>query len=104
MDKLEAVAEAFAVGEEAHKRIGVTPAMRELMQTYRDNQIAVAETLSEVEPAIEAARAAGIREGLEMAAKVAYVTCAQTRHVTLGDKVADAIRALKDSHPTPDAV
>ena len=54
--------------------------------------------------AIPDARAAGVREGLEMAAKVAYVTCAQTRHVTLGDKVADAIRALKDSHPTPDAV
>ena len=32
---------------------------------------------------------------LEEAAGVAYRTCAETRHVTLGDKCAAAIRALK---------
>lgn len=38
----------------------------------------------------------GIAKGLEMAARVGYVTCAQTRHVRLGDEVATAIRAMKE--------
>lgn len=33
---------------------------------------------------------------LEEAARMAYRVCAETRHVTLGDRAADAIRALKD--------
>lgn len=62
---------AFAIGEESYKRTGITPAMREVMQLRRDNLRGIADTLAEVEPAIEAARQAGINEGLEMAAKVA---------------------------------
>ncbi len=34
-------------------------------------------------------------EALEKASQVGYWICAGTRHVTLGDKVADEIRALK---------
>lgn len=34
-------------------------------------------------------------KALNHAAVVAYATCAETRHVTLGDKVAAAIRALQ---------
>ena len=37
-----------------------------------------------------------INSTLERAAGVAYVTCAETRHVTLGDKAATAIRKLMD--------
>lgn len=33
-------------------------------------------------------------KAIEDAARVAYVACAETRHVTLGDKAAAAIRAL----------
>ncbi|PZU22450.1 MAG: hypothetical protein DI589_11180 [Shinella sp.] len=33
------------------------------------------------------------------AAHVGYVSCAETRHVTLGDKVRSAILAMKDSVP-----
>lgn len=35
-------------------------------------------------------------KALDDAAQAGYVACAETRHVTLGDKVAAAIRALKD--------
>ncbi len=34
-------------------------------------------------------------KALNNAAAVAYATCAETRHITLGDKVAAAIRALQ---------
>ena len=34
-------------------------------------------------------------KALNHAAVVAYATCAETRHVTLGDKVAASIRALQ---------
>lgn len=44
------------------------------------------------------ARETARREALEEAANAGYVTCAETRHVTLGDKVRSAIRAL----PHPD--
>lgn len=37
--------------------------------------------------------------GIEEAARVAYRVCAETRHVTLGDKVSEAILALKSSPP-----
>jgi hypothetical protein len=95
MDKLEAVARAICIsdGLDPDDTFMGLPVWNEWVPNARA-------ALS----AIPDARAAGVREGLEMAAKVAYVTCAQTRHVTLGDKVADAIRALKDSYPTPDAV
>ena len=33
-------------------------------------------------------------EALEAAAQAAYLMCAETRHVTLGDKVVAAIRAI----------
>ncbi len=47
--------------------------------------------LSEAEKREQEARA----KALNHAAVVAYATCAETRHVTLGDKVAAAIRALQ---------
>ena len=47
--------------------------------------------LSEAEKREREARA----KALNHAAVVAYATCAETRHVTLGDKVAAAIRALQ---------
>jgi hypothetical protein len=37
---------------------------------------------------------AGRRRGLQEAAGVGYMVCAETRHVTLGDKVRAAITAL----------
>ena len=36
---------------------------------------------------------------LEEAARTGYRICAETRHVTLGDKVEAAIRALKEPKP-----
>jgi hypothetical protein len=36
-------------------------------------------------------------DALEDAAMVAYRVCAETRHVTLGDKAAAAILALRDA-------
>lgn len=47
--------------------------------------------LSEAEKREKEARV----KALNHAAVVAYATCAETRHVTLGDKVAAAIRALQ---------
>lgn len=47
--------------------------------------------LSEAEKREAEARA----KALNHAAVVAYATCAETRHVTLGDKVAASIRALQ---------
>ncbi len=38
---------------------------------------------------------AGIREALEKAAQEAYRICAETRHLSLGDEIASAIRALR---------
>jgi hypothetical protein len=100
---VDAVSVAFAIGEEAHKRTGVTPAMRELMQLRRDNLREIADTLSEVEPAIQAARQAGINEGLDMAAKVAArwdkfrwngTDIDDARDVSA--QIAQAIRSMKD--------
>lgn len=41
------------------------------------------------------------REVLEKAAHCAYVVCAKTRHVSLGNEVADAIRALAATGDKP---
>lgn len=41
-----------------------------------------------------AERDALLRDTINAAANVAYVTCAKERHVTLGDKVRDEIQAL----------
>lgn len=49
-------------------------------------------TESALSQAIREAR----RQALEDAANVAYRTCAETRHVTLGDKCATAIRQLME--------
>lgn len=43
--------------------------------------------------------AAAVRMALESAAQTAYRVCAETRHVTLGDKARNAIRALADDLP-----
>ena len=41
---------------------------------------------------------AGKRAGMERAAEIAYRTCAETRHVSLGDKCTKAIRSEADGH------
>jgi len=46
--------------------------------------------------ALSKARATGRREGLSEAAAIGYWVCAETRHVTLGEKVAAAIRAAME--------
>lgn len=40
-----------------------------------------------------AAEQRGYQQGMEEAAWVAYRVCAETRHVTLGDRIATAIRS-----------
>jgi hypothetical protein len=45
-----------------------------------------------------------VRAALERAATKAYCTCAETRHVTLGDKCDDAIRNLADSRDEINAI
>ena len=46
----------------------------------------------------EEAFLAGKRAGMERAAEIAYRTCAETRHVSLGDKCTQAIRSEADGH------
>ena len=59
------------------------PPIRNAYMTGADAAIAI------VRPIVE-------RETLERAAGIGYLVCAETRHVTIGDKVATAIRALAD--------
>ena len=40
----------------------------------------------------------GHKAGMERAAEIAYRTCAETRHVSLGDKCTQAIRSEADGH------
>jgi len=57
------------------------------------------EAASEIEHlrlSLSEARATGRREGLSEAARIGYWVCAETRHVTLGDNVAAAIRAAME--------
>lgn len=75
--------------------------------TQRDGLAAMLATATEAATAIrdliaerDAAHAKGWNEAIEAAAKVAYVTCAQTRHVTLGDACDAAIRAMRKDAPS----
>lgn len=52
---------------------------------------------------LAASQAETERRTLERAARTAYRVCAETRHVTLGDKCSDAIRALIDQPNTEGA-
>lgn len=51
-----------------------------------------ADEIERLRAALQQSRSAVIEE----CARVAYIACAETRHVTLGEKVAKAIRALAD--------
>ena len=44
----------------------------------------------------QAGLTAGKRAGMERAAEIAYRACAEARHVSLGDKCAQAIRSEND--------
>jgi len=60
--------------------------------------------LSAMLTALQAERATqstDYQRGLEDAARVGYIVCAETRHVTLGMAVEKAIRALISTPPTP---
>lgn len=45
---------------------------------------------------IATALLAAEQRGMERAAEIGYATCAKTRHVKLGDEVADAIRKARE--------
>lgn len=55
-----------------------------------------ADEIERLRLSLSEARATGRREGMEEAAAIGYWICAETRHVTLGDKVAAAIRAAME--------
>jgi len=52
-------------------------------------------TILDLQVQVDTAR----NDALEQAAMAGYVACATTRHVTLGNKVKAAIRALKEPKP-----
>ncbi len=52
---------------------------------------------TDIDDIIEAVAPLIASQALERAASTGYVVCAETRHMKLGDKVSDAILALKDA-------
>jgi len=78
--------EAMRVWREAW--MAAQPPARGMMRSIDEMHQAAAAV---IRAALDKAR----NDALEEAAKVAYARCASTRHVSLGDAVSDAIRALK---------
>lgn len=64
----------------------------------REHWLANAQDSHPLIQAFHAMFLAGKRAGMERAAEIAYRTCAETRHVSLGDKCTQAIRSEADGH------
>jgi len=64
-------------------------------QGWLDQASEAATAITTLQAELASARETAWNEAIEVAARVAYMACAQTRHVTLGDQCVQAIRAMK---------